>query len=131
MRNIPNKIYLQIVEDELVGVSWADERINENDIEFVIMLTDQKIELTFKRILFLTNITEIQLKSRIRTKHIAFARQLFCYDMRQQGYTFKAIAEIVNRKYPAAIHATQYIKDVEKFGTKYQKEIFNKWQKLK
>jgi hypothetical protein len=42
MKNIPKKIYLQIDADgetpedfkELVGVSWSDERINENDLEF-------------------------------------------------------------------------------------------------
>lgn len=42
MKNIPEKIYLQIDADgetpedfnELVGVSWCIEKINANDIEF-------------------------------------------------------------------------------------------------
>jgi hypothetical protein len=45
MKNIPKKIYLQIDSDgetpedfnELHGVSWADERINDNDIEYVLV----------------------------------------------------------------------------------------------
>lgn len=46
MQNIPKTIYLQIGEDcstddgedfnTLYGVSWCSERINENDIEYVL-----------------------------------------------------------------------------------------------
>jgi len=49
MENIPKKIYLQIGEDcphdvdfnELVGVSWCADKINENDIEFVLVREDE------------------------------------------------------------------------------------------
>ena len=45
MENVPNKIYLQIGDDcpndvdfnELVGVSWCSDRINDNDIEFILV----------------------------------------------------------------------------------------------
>lgn len=44
MRNIPQKIYLQIDADgdtpedfnTLVGVSWCPDKINPNDIEYVL-----------------------------------------------------------------------------------------------
>lgn len=47
MKNLPKKIYLQIGEDtpkdfdfnNLGGVSWCDERINDNDIEYVLKCT--------------------------------------------------------------------------------------------
>lgn len=45
MKNIPNKIYLQIGSDtpkdvdfkDLDEVTWCSERISENDIEYVIV----------------------------------------------------------------------------------------------
>ena len=45
MENVPKKIYLQIGDDcpndvdfnELVGVSWCIDRINDNDIEFILV----------------------------------------------------------------------------------------------
>ena len=50
MQNIPDKIYLQIGEDirqadnidfnELVGISWSNERINFNDIVYTIQDAD-------------------------------------------------------------------------------------------
>lgn len=44
MKNIPNIIYLQIDADgetpedfkELVGITWCTEKINPNDIEFIL-----------------------------------------------------------------------------------------------
>lgn len=47
MKNVPEKIYLQIDADgetpedfeELEGVSWCTDRINENDIEYVRLLS--------------------------------------------------------------------------------------------
>lgn len=49
MKNIPKKIYLQISDDadmtcddfnELSEVSWCDERINDNDIEYALVPVD-------------------------------------------------------------------------------------------
>ena len=44
MKNIPKKIYLQIGEadkdcdfNDLHGITWCDERINDNDIEYVFV----------------------------------------------------------------------------------------------
>lgn len=45
MKNLPEKIYLQIDADgetpedfnELEGVTWCSERINDNDIEYVLV----------------------------------------------------------------------------------------------
>lgn len=44
MKNIPKKIYLQVDPDnenpenfeELIGITWCDERINDNDIEYIL-----------------------------------------------------------------------------------------------
>ena len=44
MKNVPKKIYLQIDADgetpedfnELVGITWCTEKINPNDIEFIL-----------------------------------------------------------------------------------------------
>jgi hypothetical protein len=44
MKNVPDKIYLQIDADgetpedfsELAGVSWCADKINDNDIEYVL-----------------------------------------------------------------------------------------------
>jgi len=44
MKNIPEKIYLQVDADgetpenfdELSGITWAAQRIHENDIEYVL-----------------------------------------------------------------------------------------------
>ena len=42
MKNQPNKIYLNIGADgecqdfeELVGVSWCEDRVNDDDLEFI------------------------------------------------------------------------------------------------
>lgn len=50
MKNIPEKIYLHLGDpddlgdrkdfNELGGVGWSDERINENDVEYVRKDTD-------------------------------------------------------------------------------------------
>ena len=48
MKNIPKKIYLNLgLDDEtaedfkdLVGVSWADEKVNSSDIEYVLKELD-------------------------------------------------------------------------------------------
>ena len=50
MKNIPKVIYLQIYADgetpedfnELDGVSWCTEKINPNDIEFVLCDVNKK-----------------------------------------------------------------------------------------
>jgi len=50
MKNIPKKIYLQIGDDcpdavdfnQLIGVSWCSDRINENDIEFCLVTRKRK-----------------------------------------------------------------------------------------
>lgn len=51
MKNIPKKIYLQIGEDcdaedfeKLVGVSWSEDRINNNDIEYKLVEIKQSEE---------------------------------------------------------------------------------------
>jgi len=52
MKNIPKIIYLQIGEvlepdnftddfSELVGVSWCDERINENDLVYKLVEVEE------------------------------------------------------------------------------------------
>ena len=53
MTNIPKTIYLQIREDcptddsedfnTLAGVSWCSERINENDIEYALKVSDEDL----------------------------------------------------------------------------------------
>jgi len=53
MKNIPKTIYLQIGKDcptddgedfnKLYGVTWCAERINENDIEFELKLSDEDL----------------------------------------------------------------------------------------
>lgn len=50
MKNIPKVIYLQIDADgetpddfnELVGVSWCSEKVNPNDIEFILNENTEK-----------------------------------------------------------------------------------------
>lgn len=50
IKNAPQKIYLQIGEDvepteefdKLVGVSWCEKRINENDIEYIMVVQPKK-----------------------------------------------------------------------------------------
>jgi len=50
MENVPKIIYLQIGDDcpgdvdfnELVGISWCSDRINENDIEFMLIAREGK-----------------------------------------------------------------------------------------
>ena len=54
MKNIPNKIYLQIGEktpkdadfEELNEVTWCQDRINDNDIEYVRIDKNKKNEKT-------------------------------------------------------------------------------------
>ena len=48
MENVPKTIYLQIGEDcpndvdfnELIGISWCEDKINENDIEFKLVISE-------------------------------------------------------------------------------------------
>lgn len=48
MKNVPKKIYLQIGDDcpddldfnELIGVSWCSDKINDNDIEYMLVTRD-------------------------------------------------------------------------------------------
>ena len=50
MKNLPEKIYLQIDADgetpedfdELDGVTWCEERINDNDIEYIVKPQNDK-----------------------------------------------------------------------------------------
>jgi hypothetical protein len=54
MTNIPKTIYLQIGEEcpmddedfnKLHGVTWCAERINENDIEYELKLSDEDLHI--------------------------------------------------------------------------------------
>lgn len=51
MKNIPRKIFLQVDEkgetpddfNELEGVTWCEDRINDNDLEYILKeITNEK-----------------------------------------------------------------------------------------
>lgn len=58
MKNIPEKIYLQVHGDawdenmtdfnELVGVTWCKDRINDDDLEYVYQPKKQKTSKILK-----------------------------------------------------------------------------------
>lgn len=79
-------------------------------------------EIVLETISEVYNITVDEIRSKIRTRHIADARQLYCFVLRDRyGISHSKIGEGVNRDRTTALHSIKTHQDRYGFVKEYKK----------